>query len=199
MIGITCSGGMSYKATTEYKRVRNLQSAKMFYRGDGWPGKNSLVTDEKCVSANHSGSLFERMFSSQIFKNTGCRYCKNHFAENADISFCDFWNKNEMASEQEGNSCVIVRTQRAHDLLQRMQDDNYIEIVRKLTEEEIEAGQMHVLKVKKGKPQRIRSYRVFMRMIDFVFCHGFYKLFGLKTYQRICHIYDRILAKVNIE
>src|SRR5699024_4597837 len=85
-IGITCSGGMSYKATTEYKRIQNQQFAKMFYRGDGWPGKNSLITTNGNIEYPHNGSLFERMFSSQIFKNPGCRACKDHFAENADIS-----------------------------------------------------------------------------------------------------------------
>lgn len=198
-IGITCSGGMSYKATKEYKRVQNLQSAKMFYRGDGWPGKNSLVTDTVCVNAVHSGSLYERMFSSQIFKNPGCRYCKDHFAENADISFCDFWNKDELATEREGNSCVIVRTQRAQELIQKMQDDNYIEVVRNLEESEIEAGQMHVLRAKKGDPYKALSYQLFLKAIDFVFNHQIYRLFGLKTYQRICRVYNKIISRIIID
>ena len=198
-IGITCSGGISYKATTEYKRVRNMQSAKMFYRGDGWPGKNSLLINRNCVSAEHRDSLFERMFSSQIFKNPGCRYCKNHFAEKADISFCDFWNEDELDSEHEGNSCVIVRSQKAQELIRAMQDDNYIEIVRNLTQAEIESGQMHVLRAKKGEPNKIRSYRIFMRAKEFVFAHRIYRLFGLKTYRRICHLYNKIITKVHIE
>lgn len=198
-IGITCSGGMSYKATTEYKRVQHLQSAKMFYRGDGWPGKNCLITKDKCKSANHSGSLFERMFSSQIFKNPGCRYCKDYFAENADISFCDFWNKSELSQEHEGNSCVIARSKLAQELMQKMQNDNYIEVVRKLSETEIESTQMHVLKAKKGDPHQISSYRHFLKVIDFVFEHGIYKLFGLKTYQLFCRKYSEIMSKVRLE
>lgn len=158
-----------------------------------------MITEGKCVCAVHNGSLFERMFSSQVFKNPSCRYCKDHFAENADISFCDFWDKDEMASEHEGNSCVIVRSQRAQDLLHRMLDDNYIELIRNITEKEIEAGQMHALKAKKGAPQRLLSYRLFMRLIDFVFCHELYRRLGLKTYQCICHEYDKILAKVQIK
>lgn len=190
---------MSYLATTEYKRMKNMQSAKMFYRGDGWPGKNSLITDRDCLSAEHNGSLFERMFSSQIFKNSGCRYCKDHFAEDAEISFCDFWNKDELITEHEGNSCVIVRSERAYKIIQGMETDNYIQIVRDLTETEIESGQLHVLKVKKGAPEKFQSYRMFMKTKEFIFTHRVYCLFGFKTYKRLCRVYNKIIQKIRIK
>ena len=73
-IGVTCSGGMSYKATEQYKKLQNMPISKMFYRGDGWPGKNCLISsDGNKIEYVHNGSLFERMFSSQIFKNPGVK------------------------------------------------------------------------------------------------------------------------------
>ena len=198
-IGITCSGGMSYLATTEFKRLKNAQSAKMFYRGDGWPGKNSLLTDQDCLSENHNGSLFERMFSSQIFKNSGCRYCKDHFAEDAEISFCDFWNKDEMTNEHEGNSCVIVRSDRAYRIIKAMEADNYIQIVRELTETEIESGQLQVLKVKKGDPEKLHSYRLFMKTKEFIFTHRLHRLFGYKVYKLLCRVYNKITQQIRIQ
>lgn len=120
-IGVTCSGGMSYKATEQYKKLQNMPISKMFYRGDGWPGKNCLISsDGNKIEYVHNGSLFERMFSSQIFKNPGCRGCKDHFAEQAEISFCDFWNAEERKTESEGNSCVIIRSARADEYFSKI-------------------------------------------------------------------------------
>lgn len=56
---------MSYKATEQYKKLQNMPISKMFYRGDGWPGKNCLISsDGNKIEYVHNGSLFERMFSS---------------------------------------------------------------------------------------------------------------------------------------
>ena len=129
---------MSYKATEQYKKLQNMPISKMFYRGDGWPGKNCLISsDGNKIEYVHNGSLFERMFSSQIFKNPGCRGCKDHFAEQAEISFCDFWNAEERKTESEGNSCVIIRSARADEYFNKMQKLGFIEVVRDLDEKEV--------------------------------------------------------------
>ncbi len=196
-IGITCSGGMSYKATEEYKRIKHLESAKMYYRGDGWPGKNSLILDRQKIEFVHTGSLFERMFSSQVFKNPGCRQCKDHFAEKADISFCDFWNEEESKTESEGNSCVIIRSKEAQDIFERMQQDSYIDVIRELSEFETVNTQMHVLKAKKGDMHKKAYYRFFIKLIDIIFKYKLYKKFSFKTYQQICKYYWKICQKVS--
>ena len=140
---------MSYKATEQYKKLQNMPISKMFYRGDGWPGKNCLISsDGNKIEYVHNGSLFERMFSSQIFKNPGCRGCKDHFAEQAEISFCDFWNAEERKTESEGNSCVIIRSARADEYFNKMQKLGFIEVVRDLDEKEVADTQMHALKAK---------------------------------------------------
>lgn len=126
-----------------------MPMSKMFYRGDGWPGKNCLVSDNLILEYNHLGSLFERMFSSQIFKNPGCRECRDHFAEQAEISFCDFWNAEERRTESEGNSCVIIRSKRAREYFDKMQETGFVEAVRSLNENEVAETQMHVLRAKK--------------------------------------------------
>jgi coenzyme F420-reducing hydrogenase beta subunit len=194
-IGVTCSGGMSYKATAEYKRKMHLENSKMFYRGDGWPGKNTLIHDGINVEFKHPGSLFERMFSSQVFKNPGCRCCKDHFAEMADISFCDFWDQQELKAETVGNSCVILRSEEAERLMQLMQVDGYINVVRHLTEQEVAMTQMHVLKAKKGNLRTLGKYKFFCGLCDFVFRHELYRFFGLKSYQRFCKHYAVLCRK----
>lgn len=198
-IGITCSGGMSHIATEEYKRMSGLENAEMYYRGKGWPGKNSLITDEKTLEYDHQGSLFERMFSSQVFKIKGCRSCGDHFAECSDISFCDFWNPQEMKNEGLGNSCVIIRTQKAQDIFNELHKSGKAEIVRQLNTDEIIATQISVLKAKKGNVSSTKKYKLFIKMIDFVFKFRIYKIFNFKIYRKLASIYLKMCREGKLD
>ena len=187
---------MSYKATEQYKKLQNMPISKMFYRGDGWPGKNCLISsEENKIEYVHNGSLFERMFSSQIFKNPGCRGCKDHFAEQAEISFCDFWNAEERKTESEGNSCVIIRSARADEYFNKMQELGFIKVVRSLNEKEVADTQMHVLKAKKGKLHSSVRYHVFTKTIDYIFAHNLYERFGIKEYNYFCKFYRKLCER----
>ena len=196
-IGVTCSGGMSYKATEQYKKLQNMPMSKMFYRGDGWPGKNSLISinNGEKVEFNHLGSLFEQMFSSQIFKNPGCRKCKDHFAEQAEISFCDFWNSDERRMETEGNSCVIIRSRRAREYFYNMVKLGSVEIVRYLNESEVIETQLQVLKAKKGTLQNSESFNMFNKLVDFIFKYNLYEKFGMKEYSFFSRLYGKLCAR----
>ena len=191
-IGITCSGGMSYLATDEYKRKMKHRNGQMFYRGLGWPGKNSLYEGSMEVSYDHQGSYFERMFSSQIFKNKGCRLCLDHFAEDADISFCDFWNSEEMKTEHKGNSCVLVRNAFAKSIFENMIESGIVEIKRVLAQEEVIKSQLTVLKVKKGTVKKSAPYKLFMFLIDTIQFTKIYRIFNFKIYRKIAEVYFNI-------
>lgn len=197
-IGITCSGGMSYKATEQYKQLKNMCDAKMYYRGDGWPGKNTLIAGFRKVEYIHNGSLFERMFSSQIFKNPGCRNCIDHFAEDADISFCDFWNVDEMKSEHTGNSCVIIRSEELSTIFKEMIANGYVKVVRSLTKEELVSTQSSVLNAKKSNLHEKLYYKLFVSYIDLVFKHKLYKKYKIDDYKRLCYVYRKICDNVKL-
>ena len=194
-IGIACSSGTSYLATQQYKKLNNMPESKMYYRGDGGPGKNKLTQDDHFVEYNHNGSLFERMFSSQIFKNPGCRYCRDQFAEMADISFCDFWNLEEVKSEHIGNSCIIIRNSNMAEIYQDMLEEGDLEKIADLTEEDIISGQMQVLKAKKGNIHKNPLYKAFVLRIQFVFRHQLYKKYSYKHYERYCKYYRKIIGR----
>ena len=196
-IGITCSGGMSYLATKEYMRQQKLKG-QIYYRGDGWPGKNLLFTDEQQIEYQHNGSPFENIFSSQIFKNSNCKYCEDHFAECSDISFCDYWNTDEIKNEHVGNSCVIIRNEFMSDIVKNMQTEGKIEIVKELNPQEVINGQLNVLKVKKGNAQNQGIFRLFSSVIWLINKSGMYKLLGQKQYRLISKMYKRICARGKI-
>lgn len=197
-IGITCSGGMSYLATEEYMRQQKLLG-QMYYRGDGWPGKNLLFNEEKKVEYKHNGSPFESIFSSQIFKNDNCKDCADHFAELSDISFCDYWNIDEIRNEHVGNSCVIIRSAFLSDIITKMFLEGKIEIVKELNPQEIINSQLSVLKVKKGNARSLYSFKLFAKVILVIRKFRIYKAFGPKEYSSISKMYKKICARGNLE
>lgn len=138
------------------------------------------------------------MFSSQIFKNPGCRECKDHFAEQAEISFCDFWNAEERKTESEGNSCVIIRSERAGEYFNKTVEAGFVEIVRNLKKNEVVETQMHVLKAKKGTLHDSVRYRIFTRIIDYIFERNLYERFGIKEYNRFCKFYRKLCESQKI-
>lgn len=197
-IGITCSGGMSYLATKEYKRKMNLNNSKMYYRGNGWPGQNSLVNDNFSTDSNHLGSYFERMFSSYIFRNPGCRNCKDHFAEKADLSFCDFWDQKELLSETAGNSCLIIRSALGEKIISDVLKDGCLCLVRELNEDVVCNTQKVVLKSKKGNLRLSRKFIVFAHLVDFVFRFRIYKFFNYKIYNRFAVYYSNLCDRSDL-
>ena len=198
-IGVTCSSGTSYLATQEYKHLMKATDSVMYYRGNGWPGYNSLYMGEESIENYHTGSLFERMFSSQIFKNPGCRKCSDHFAENADISFCDFWNAEEMSTEKIGNSCVIVRSKCGKRIFDDMISEGVVSVVRELEKKEVIKSQYGVLKAKKGNLKKKSGYTLFIWMIDIVRKTKVFRLFGLREYQKIAATYSKLCNKSSLD
>lgn len=193
-LGITCSGGMSFNATKQYKKLCGCPEASMYYRGNGWPGKNSLVTKKCVVEESHLGSFFERMFSSQVFKNSGCRYCTDHFSEMSDISFCDFWNHIELKSETYGNTCVIIRTNRGKEIFDNAKKEKFIEVVKELSYEDVVESQKKVLQVKKGKAHNSIRIKIFWFIIDIIRKKDLYKHFSKVQYETIAKMYSKTIG-----
>lgn len=106
-----------------------------------------------------------------------------------------FWNAEERRTESEGNSCVIIRSARADEYFNKMQELGYVEVVRNLDEKEVVETQMHVLKAKKGKLHSSIRYRVFTKAIDYIFAHNLYERFGIKEYNYFCKFYAKLCKK----
>lgn len=198
-IGIACSGGMSYLATTALKSYAKMPDARVYYRGNGWPGQNTLISDNKVINSDHINSVFDMMFTSQIFKNHGCNYCRDHFAEFADISFCDFWNPEEMQNEKNGNSCVIIRNEEILKYYQQLQQDGYIEEIKKLEANEVIKSQANVLKIKKGNLRNTVRYKCYKMFVNSIFVSRIWHFFTKSIYRKLCQIYLSICQKEKLK
>ena len=90
---------------------------------------------------------------------------------------------------------MIIRSARADEYFNKMQELGYVEVVRNLDEKEVVETQMHVLKAKKGKLHSSIRYRVFTKAIDYIFAHNLYERFGIKEYNYFCKFYAKLCKK----
>ena len=194
-LGIACSSGISYEATRQYKKMTKLEDAQFYYRGDGWPGKHMLLKDRECLTYTHPQSLFERMFSSQIFKNPGCYNCDDQFAEDADISFCDFWNDKELKSERIGKTCVLVRTDIGKLIIRDMLKSGVIKVSKEVSEKELVESQMAVLIQKKEKEQLGLFYKILKKVTRLIYLSNIYKLFSKREYDFLARAFSHVVWK----
>lgn len=150
-IGIACSEGISFQATEQYlKSIRKKDADMMYYRGNGWPGKTTVYHKDKVIQEQeHYISDFNAIYSSQVYRNRGCRFCHDQFAEEADISFFDFWNSEEVKEERQGKSGTIIRTEKAETVMNELIRRKRIGKYRNLAEQEIIECQEWVVLLKK--------------------------------------------------
>ncbi len=195
-IAFACSGAVSFCASEIIKKRLAEDTYHIFYRGEGWPGFNTLTNGSNKIEALHSKSTFERMYSSELFKNSACRFCPSHFAENSDLTLFDFWNESEMQSEREGNSVCVIRTGRGKTLTDLALKNNYIEFVKSISEEEALKTQASPLKKKHNRPYEKMPLKLYYLACGFIFKTRLYRILPLKAYSILCKLLAKLSRKV---
>ncbi|MCL6589058.1 MAG: Coenzyme F420 hydrogenase/dehydrogenase, beta subunit C-terminal domain [Firmicutes bacterium] len=198
LLGIACSGAMSYQATQElFRRKGAPPSSRIYYRGAGWPGKNTIIAPVEGApigeggiwEEDHLGSLWNAMFTSQVFKNPACRNCRDQFAEASDLSFFDLWSGEELEEEDLGKTGIIVRTTRGAAILKSAVGQQYLRIVREIHPQEAIRSQAWALALKKGPKNpgfRIKLHHGVCSLIRNTKVH---RLFSKKTYRRMANLF----------
>lgn len=192
-IGIACSGAISYNATKIIKNKYADDDYHIYYRGKGWSGYNSLEKDGNIIEAKHRDSNFEKLFSSQIFKNPACCSCDDHFAKYADISLFDFWNSEEMKKEKIGNSAVIIRSEKAEQIFNSAVKEKYIEIQQTISEDDALKTQALPLLFKEEKIGKKFPLNLFLKTIEKINSSGFYKKLSIKQMLMISKLFRKLL------
>ncbi|ERI77198.1 Coenzyme F420 hydrogenase/dehydrogenase, beta subunit C-terminal domain [[Clostridium] symbiosum] len=199
-LGIACSEGISFKATEKYlKELELKQIENIFYRGGGWPGRTTVFThDGEIIEQEHYNSDFNAIYSSQIYRNKGCRFCHDQFANEADISFFDFWNVLEVKNEKFGKSGTIVRTEIGEKLLEKLEEEKRIYIEETLDEKRVIDSQEWILllKEKYWNHWTIKIYYLFINIfrlsiIEYILPISFYRFFS-KNFRRWIYLLKRI-------
>lgn len=133
LLSFFCAGTPSQRATS--RLIETLVPGRsaddvvaLQYRGDGWPGRFRVRT-----SAGDEGSCtYEESWGKHLGTDLQwrCKLCVDGTGMSADIAVGDFWEADErgfpLFAEGEGNSVVIARTERGHDLLTAAARDGVI-------------------------------------------------------------------------
>ncbi len=192
-IGIACSGGTSYKASEYLLKRRKLQGGTIYYRGDGWPGNNSIISGKRTYNEKHLESLFSQLYKSQVFRNPACLQCNDQFAEDSDISFFDFWNSKEQQRERIGNSGIIVRSTNAAIYLEDMFRKNYIDVVGCISEKDVIKSQAWPVLLKKKRYYNKYYIAGYYRFAEFLFRSKFYAIIPEKGYQMLVSLFKKLI------
>lgn len=138
-ISIMCAGMPSFKGTkaiiTDFKAKEPV--TKLVYRGNGWPGYFSFLDSR--------GESFKKTYNDSWGKtlnrhlNFRCKICPDGIGIQADVAVGDAWETKDGYpdfTEKEGQSLIIVRTQRALSILSKAAGENQI-VLETLAEEKI--------------------------------------------------------------
>jgi coenzyme F420 hydrogenase subunit beta len=110
-----CAGTPSWKGTeraTVFLGIPRPRVASVRYRGDGWPGRFTVVDDEGTANS----MTYEESWGSILNKHlhTRCKLCLDGVGSYADIVAADSWQTDDhgypLFEDGNGQSLVLTRT-----------------------------------------------------------------------------------------
>lgn len=116
-----CAGTPSQRATEtliENLGVDPSDVVSLRYRGNGWPGEFTVADTRTTAAISYDESWGKHLGRDLQWR---CKLCPDGTGEDADIAVGDYWRADErgypLFDDADGDSVVIARTQRGHDLL----------------------------------------------------------------------------------
>ncbi len=151
-IAIFCAGIPSINATEKLIDMHNAENQihDLAYRGNGWPG-SFRFTDK-------SGKTFKTSYNDSWGKVLGkelhfrCKICPDGIGLQADIAVGDAWDTVDGYpdfEEKNGKSFMIARNEKAQDILEQCNKDNFIDM-----------EPLEVLKLKSMQPYQYHRRKV---------------------------------------
>lgn len=122
LLSFFCAGTPSQWATDHLANqlgVNPMEVDTLKYRGGGWPG-NFEVTG---LDGTHGTMSYQDSWGSNLGRTLQwrCKLCPHGTGDHSDIAVGDYWNSDEkgypLFEDASGNSVVLARTKRGHDLL----------------------------------------------------------------------------------
>lgn len=133
LLSFFCAGTPSQRSTDEL--VETLGGSElnllrtMWYRGRGWPGRFTVVTEAGSQDMSYDDSWGEHLGRSIQWR---CKVCIDGTGESADIAAGDYWSTDTrgypLFDEADGLSAVIARTRRGHALLMAARADGVVHL-----------------------------------------------------------------------
>jgi coenzyme F420 hydrogenase subunit beta len=160
-IGIFCAGTPSSQGTLDLLKQQGIEPEtvkEIRYRGNGWPGHFAAKTKGSTVPLKVM-SYIDSWGFLQKYRPYRCHLCPDATSEFADIACGDPWYRNIEKGEQ-GQSMVIVRTERGKEVLRSAIDAGYV-VLRKADPSILERSQREVFRKRGAVWGRIMAMKVF--------------------------------------
>ena len=132
-VSFFCAGAPSENAQLKLLKeldCRPEECVDLRYRGNGWPGYATAITDTGKSSQMSYNDSWGKILGRDIRKS--CKFCMNGTGEPADISCGDAWYMNADGtpdfSEGDGRNIVFTRSMVGADILRMASDAGYIEL-----------------------------------------------------------------------
>jgi coenzyme F420 hydrogenase subunit beta len=155
-----CAGTPSTQGTrhlAESLTVPPDQINSVRYRGDGWPGRFTIIYDDE--RQEKSLSYAESWGKLTHYRSLRCNLCPDGLGRLGDISCGDAW-ENSTDNGNPGLSLVVVRTTRGRQILHAAIAANYVTL-RPVTSDNVFAAQRSLLTRRTEIFGRLLSLKLF--------------------------------------
>lgn len=155
-----CAGTPSTKGTldlAESFKILTEQIDSVRYRGEGWPGRFKVRSDERGQEA--SASYAESWGRLTRYRPFRCNLCPDGLGRLADIACGDAW-ENSSDNGNPGLSLVLVRTERGREILRGAIAANYVQLHR-VDRTNVLAAQVNLLNRRREIFGRLIGLRLF--------------------------------------
>lgn len=132
LLSFYCAGTPSQTATESIVQqlIGEQQPVAMWYRGHGWPGRFTVVTEEgESRGLSYNDSWGATLGPAAQWR---CKVCADGIGESADIVAADFWQSDEngypVFDEGVGVSALLARTALGAELLQSAVIEGALEV-----------------------------------------------------------------------
>lgn len=160
-----CAGTPSQFATDDLVLRLGVEDdavSNLSYRGNGWPGKFRIAdaAGKRLGDLSYEESWGEALGRSLQWR---CKICVDGSGEHADISVGDLWSMDAkgypMFEESDGQSAVIARTSRGHDLLLEAARNGVVQL-EAIDMDDVARSQPYQLSRKRSLPGRLMGRRL---------------------------------------
>lgn len=132
-IAFFCAGTPSTRGTLDLLKKVGVQDPErvlsLRYRGNGWPGRWTVVWEDGAERREASLSYEESWGFLQKYRQWRCSICPDHTGEFADVAVGDPWYRPVEAGEP-GKSLIVARTQRGLEAVRAAAADGYLVLER---------------------------------------------------------------------
>lgn len=197
IISYCCSGQTTLEGTWKYLQligVNKQDVEHLQYRGNGWPsGIQIQLLNGKKIYKDNWTMPWSLLQESKLYRPKRCFYCKFETSYASDISLADPWVKEYMKTDKIGSSLIIVNTEEASHLLEKL-DTTKIISISPFSEQAFKTAQKANVEKKVDVSKHKIAIKKLIKLID---NKSYYKLVSFnKLTIRLHCIFIKILYKL---